>query len=104
VLSGEYDASDALVQQELGRVVGILVELEAALDPSSSEELAILLRRTYRTLRKQVVEASANLGVHALEQVKEQLVSLLDTWRHVAKETETPSVRRIVDRRRKNRR
>ncbi len=104
VLDEEYHASEALIQQELGRVVGILVELEAALDPTCSEELAVLLRRMYRTLRKQVVESSSTLNVHGLEQVKEQLVSLLSTWKHVADQTEIIDVRRVVDRRRKNRR
>ena len=104
VLSSDFEAGSSLRQQELGRVIGILVELEAALDPRTSEELANLLRRLYRTLRQQVVEASGGGGNHGLTEVQEQLRSLLETWKQVARETQTFSVRQVVDRRRKGRR
>ena len=104
VLSSDFEAGSSLRQQELGRVIGILVELEAALDPRTSEELANLLRRLYRTLRQQVVEASGGAGNHGLTEVQEQLRSLLETWKQVARETETFNVRQVVDRRRKGRR
>ena len=104
VLDSEFEVSSSLKQQELGRVVGILVELEAALDPATSEELANLLRRLYRTLRQQVVEASTGSSSHGLAEVREQLKGLLETWRQVTRQTDNINVRNIVDRRRKHRR
>jgi flagellar protein FliS len=103
VLEREYPTVPALRKQELGRVVGILVELEAALDPSSSEELALLLLKLYRTLRRQVVESSSSSNPHGLVDVREQLRTLLQAWREVTAKTDRPRVRPLVDRRRKNR-
>ena len=103
VLEQDYPTSPALRQQELGRVVGILVELEAALDPSTSEELAVLLLKLYRTLRRQVVESSSTSNTHALVDVRELLRTLLQAWKQVTAKTDRPRVRHVVDRRRKRR-
>jgi flagellin-specific chaperone FliS len=103
VLEQDYPTTPALRQQELGRVVGILVELEAALDPSTSEELAVLLLKLYRTLRRQVVESSSTSNMHALVDVREQLRTLLQAWKQVTAKTDRPRVRQVVDRRCKRR-
>lgn len=102
VIDANADIHPALEQQELGRVVGILVELEAALDPTMSEELATLLRRMYRTMRHEVVQASAG-NKQGLEQVQEQMRELLESWRGVVRETEPIHVQQVVDRRRRRR-
>lgn len=103
VLDTDHARSEALRQQELGRVVGILVELEAALDPSSAEELALTLGRLYRTMRRQVVESSESHDDHTLGHVREQLGDLRVAWEEVARKTDKPKVRRLVDRRRRRR-
>ena len=100
VLDTHHTRSEALRHQELGRVVGILVELEAALDPSSAEDLALTLARLYRTMRRQVVESSESQDHHTLRDVREQLSELRTAWEEVARKTYKPRIRRLVDRRR----
>lgn len=101
VLRSDIPTTEALRKQELGRVVGILIELEAALDPSKGEELAQVLARMYRSLRTRIVEASTLGGSLALQDVRDYLDELRSAWVVVAAEADRPRVAYMVDKRRR---
>ena len=84
-------ADSQLFGNALSRVADILGELRAALDHEVVPELSRDLEQLYLFAEAQLVEARLQLDVEPLGAVRDVLEKLLDGWKQLEVELESPS-------------
>ena len=71
--------------EKLGRAIDIITELNASLDFEKGGEIAINLRRTYEFMLVHLTQASIKKDILMIEQVIDQLETMLEAWEQIAK-------------------
>ena len=71
--------------EKIGRAIDIITELNASLDFEKGGEIAVNLRRTYEFMLVHLTQASIKKDILMIEQVIDQLDTMLEAWVQIAK-------------------